>query len=196
MLTGVRAQNDWGANAVVPQVCWGGVACVLRMEQQVTPICFSIYFTSVQSIISDRQPRKTSCTLVTFIQSSSICKCSWGLPECSLFSWAAVCTDALNWNKIDWKTNWYALAPPAVLYHASKLALPPTLYWNPTDPNHKVETAMLRWKGPTQTRNSNLILGLQFNTALTCHSWPAPSSICWLAWHLLMTCLTQLLHTV
>lgn len=116
-----------------------------------------------------------------YFQSSSICKCSWVLPECGLFSWAAVCTDALNWNKIDWKTNWYALAPPAVSYHASKLALPPTLYWNPTDPNHKVETATLRWKGPTQTRNSNLILGLQFNTALTCHS-VASSQLHSLAW--------------
>lgn len=175
-LTGVRTQNDWGANAVVPQVCWGGVACILRMEQQGTPICFSIYFTSVQSIISDRQPRKTSCTLVTFSLPQSA-----NAAECGLFSWAAVCTDALNWNKIDWKTNWYALAPPAVSYHASKLALPPTLYWNPTNPNHKVETATLRWKGPTQTWNSNLILGLQFNTALTCHS-VASSQLHSLAW--------------
>lgn len=133
-----------------------------------TNLFFNLFYFSSEHHL--RQTAQENKPYFGSSQPSSISKCSWVLPKCDLFSWAAVCTDALNWNKIDWKTNWSALAPPAVSYHASKLVSPPTLYWNPTDPNHKVETAQLRWEGPTQTQNSHLILGLQFNTALTCHS--------------------------
>lgn len=58
--------------------------------------------------------------------------------------------DALSWNKIDWKTNWYALALPAVLYYPSKLVLPPTLYWNRKDPNHRVKRQYFKCEDPTQ----------------------------------------------
>ena len=159
----------------------GRVMCVLSTDEATghTNLFFNLFYFSSEHHL--RQTAQENKPYFGSSQPSSISKRSWVLPKCSLFSWAAVCTDALNWNKIDWKTNWCALAPPTVSGLASKLASPPPLYWSPTDPNHKAETAELRGEGPTQTQNSNLILGLQFNTALTCHS-AASSQIHSLAW--------------
>lgn len=135
-----RAERGWGVTAF-PQgagrQCSRRVMQILSMRQQGIPICFSISFISVQSIFTDTV-QKTSHTLVMLSLPQSP-KAVEYCQSVACFPALPVCNDALNWNKIDWKTNWYALALPAVSHHPSKLVLPPTLYWNPTDSNHRVK---------------------------------------------------------
>lgn len=78
-----------------------------------TNLFFNLFHFSSKHLC--RQSKKTSYTLVilSFSQSPKAAEYCQSVADFPVLS---VCNDALNWNKIDWKTNWYAHAFPAVLY--------------------------------------------------------------------------------